>query len=413
MPCVYNEKNKELGFFQKSQFISFLQLARQFDEPFYVYNLDGILERLELYSQAFSKNHQLHYAMKANHHPEILKAFARRGVGVDIVSGGEMDRAFEAGFPPEKIIFSGVGKSRKELQKALEKNIFQINVESLQELMRISEISKSLKTKARVALRINPNVNPDTHPYITTGFRDNKFGLDLSVLPQVIQLLKSELSSLDFQGLSLHIGSQIKEISSMLEALEKTKVVMEELRREGFPIKTLDIGGGIGISYEGDGIAEEQEDIIRIQSYGREVQKILKDFDGLLLTEPGRCLVGSFGFLIGEIQYIKETPYKTFAILNTGMHHLMRPSLYSAHHRIWPIKKNETLNAPTKTLYDIVGPICESSDTLGRERLLLELKAGDYLAILDAGAYGAVMSSGYNSHKPVREIVVSGGEYPL
>ena len=339
--------------------------------------------------------------MKANSHPTLLKAFANEKIGVDIVSGGELHLALKAGFSGKDIVFSGVGKTENEIHEALKANILQFNVESLSELKSIATIAKSMDKKARVTFRMNPNVNLDTHPYIKTGLREHKFGLDESELPKLKEIIKQYPSQLELYGLTLHIGSQIHNLKPLKKGIQKIHSLYKNLQQE-FDLKTLDIGGGLGIDYQN---LTWETDLQLITDYGDFLKEFHKKFSGQILTEPGRILTGRFACLIGEIQYIKNTPYKNFIILNTGMHHFIRPCLYQAYHHITPLEQK----TGTEQVYDVVGPICESSDTLGYARKFSGLKEKDFLAIWDAGAYGAVMASTYNTQALPKEIFISQG----
>ena len=369
--------------------------------PVYIYDIDDVLMRVSVLREAFNRPIEIHYAMKANFHPYLLKTLAKAGVGADVVSAGEMKWAMDNGHKADHIVFSGVGKTVAEITQALKADIRQLNVESPAELRRIGEIAKSLKVKARVAFRMNPDVNASTHPYIQTGFRENKFGMDVSFFSELKEILKEFKEDLDFQGLTLHIGSQIRDISALGEAVLKTKTVWKMLESEGYNLKTFDIGGGLGIDYN-NFAGEDEMNLIR--QYGKMMSDALADIPkAIIQLEPGRILVGRMGLLVSEIQYIKTTPYKNFAIINTGMHHLMRPALYQAHHRILPLFEAKEEH---QEVYDIVGPICESSDVIGYDRRLPKLKSGDYLAIADAGAYGYSMASNYNLHALPKELCV-------
>lgn len=393
--------NKQLHLIQNKKIFNLLHLAQKTSQPFYIYDLDGLLERLRFFKQHISPAH-IHYAMKANSHPTLLKAFAKEQVGVDIVSGGELLLALNAGFSGKDIVFSGVGKADMEIQKALQADILQFNVESISELKHIATIARSMNKKARIAFRMNPNVDLDTHPYIKTGLREHKFGLDETHLPELKEMVKRYSSQLSLYGLTLHIGSQIHNLEPLKKGIQKIQSLYKNLQKE-FDLKTLDIGGGLGINYK-NSIGET--DLQLIKEYGDFLKELYKDFSGQILTEPGRILTGRFGCLIGKIQYIKNTPYKNFIILNTGMHHLIRPCLYQAYHKIIPLEKR----TGPELVYDIVGPICESSDILGHNRTFRELKEKDYLSIMDTGAYGAVMASTYNTQELPKEIFISQGE---
>lgn len=375
--------------------------------PVYVYDIDNVVKRFGLLKASLEAagplRHTIHYAMKANSHPRILKTLADLGAGVDTVSGGEVRLAIEAGVPANRIILSGVAKTEKEIEYALKNEIKQINVESPQELLRIAAVAERLGQKANVAFRMNPDVDPKTHPYITTGFRENKFGMDDTFLPELIQILRDHPDSLKLRGVTQHIGSLLFDLDVMREAIEKTIRIHHRLVKEGFAPDRLDIGGGLGIRYE---TADEQNELELVRQYGKMVREAIKGLDVELLTEPGRMIVGRCGLLIGEVQYIKKAPAKTFAILDTGMHHLLRPALYGAKHRIVPLIER----AGAKQNYDIAGPICESSDILAKEVQLTELHQGDRVGIADAGAYGFVMASRYNAHELPREVLIANGK---
>ncbi|GIL17882.1 MAG: diaminopimelate decarboxylase [Oligoflexia bacterium] len=372
--------------------------------PLYFYSLQALEQRLHQVLEGLAKSCQgpfaIHYAMKANRHPDVLQFFQKSGIGIDVVSGGEMTRALGAGFQPDKIIFSGVGKTSAELTRAVELSIKQINVESIPELKRLGQIAKSLDKKVQIGLRVNPDVDVKTHPYIATGLRENKFGIDLSQLTEVIEILRQN-PLLSLRGLSLHIGSQLTEFSALSEAIQKIKAVYDDLIKLKFPLKSLDIGGGIGIQYDQD----EESDQVIFQEFCQVLKNDLGSFSGEVMMEPGRFLVARAGVLLAQVEYVKETPWKKFLILNTGMHHFLRPALYQAKHRILPLRN--TLRKSQK--YDVVGPVCESSDFLAKNIELPEMREGEWVAILDTGAYGAVMSSTYNDFPPAHELTRPAG----
>jgi diaminopimelate decarboxylase len=376
--------------------------------PFYLYDLDGIRARAATFMAALPAGSHCHFALKANNHPRVLDVMREAGFGVDVVSSGEMQLALKHGFLPKDIIFSGVGKTADEIRLALKNDIDQLNVESLAELERIVHIASELKVKARVALRMNPDVDVNTHPYIRTGFRDNKFGIDFGVIPEILKVITSAKAHVELQGLTLHIGSQIRDVEPFHLAIRKTLDLYRELKASGLNLKTFDVGGGLGIDYLSDDLKSDDK---TIADYGHVLQTAFaaelksKHVERLYL-EPGRILVARFGYLVSEVQYVKRTPYKNFAIVDTGMHQLIRPALYEAHHRI------ELLAAKTASpeVFDVVGPICESSDVLGFERLLpADIKSGDRLVIYDVGAYGAVMASDYNLRERVNQYTFENG----
>jgi len=371
------------------------RLAKKYGTPLYVYSAGRIVQKLKALRGAFTEPLHVHYAMKANFNPQILKLLKKQKVGVDVVSAGEIKRALECGFKGQDIIFSGVAKSHEEIGFALRKNILLFNVESLPELERIGQIAKRLKKTAQVSFRLNPDVSADTHPYITTGFRENKFGMDQSFLPELLEILRRYKKNLNLRGLDFHIGSQLTKIEPFEEALKKSVPVFQQLRSQGFDLRIFDIGGGVGISYQG-------QEVIDLAEYGRRLESYLKPLGVEIHCEPGRYLVADAGVLLTKAEYIKKTPYKNFVIVDTGMHHLIRPSLYQAYHRIMPVVKSDR----PEVKVDVVGPICESSDWIAKDRILPEIKEGEVLAILDAGAYGYVMSSDYNLHPKAKEVVI-------
>ncbi len=373
-------------------------LAKKFGTPTYIYDLDLIAQNIQKHISAFHGNVGIHYAMKANANPQILRLMKKKKIGIDAVSGGELLWALKHDFVAQDIIYSGVGKSSEEIELALRKNIKLINVESPAELIRIALIAKRLKKKARIGIRYNPDVSVDTHPYITTGFRENKFGMDKSFLPELKNLLTKNKKHILLEAISLHIGSQLKNLSPLSEAILKTKPVYKEFQE--FGLKYFDIGGGIAIDYHDD--TESPPSFVE---YGQMAQTLLKDLNCKILCEPGRALVGGAGALLAKVEYIKSTPFKNFAIVNTGMHHLIRPSLYQAHHRVLAANRHqgETLT------YDVVGPICESSDFIAKSRIISKLEADDVVAICEAGAYGFTMASFYNLHRLPKEITLYKG----
>lgn len=407
MAYFYRDGKLKVG--TQDVFADVATLAVAEGRPTYVYDLGDIEMRYQAYAAALSQlNSSIHYAMKANSHPLLLKKLASWGAGVDTVSAGEVKRAIEAGFDPMKIIFSGVAKTKKEIEYAIDQGIKQINVESPAELKRIVEIARKLGKKTNVAFRMNPDVDPKTHPYITTGFRENKFGMDESFLPELISTLKESTDAVQLRGLTMHIGSLLFDLKVMQEALEKTLVVHETLEKAGFVLDRFDIGGGLGIRYETDDATQE---LAMLKTYGDMVAGVFTKRFGSkpsieILAEPGRIIVARSGLLVSEVQYIKRAPAKTFAVVDTGMHHLLRPALYQAKHRVLPLAPREGADQS----YDVVGPICESSDVLAKSVNLSELREGDLIAMADAGAYGFAMANTYNSHELPAEVVVENGK---
>ena len=417
----YKYQNNQLCLIQGTQKHNLLSLVRKTGSPVYIYDREGLMERLRFFQKSVAPA-LIYYAMKANSHPELLKAFCEEGVGVDIVSGGELDLALQAGFEGQKIVFSGVGKTEEEIRQAIKADILQFNVESVSELKRIEKMARLMNKKVRVAFRVNPDINLDTHSYIKTGLREHKFGLEVEQLPKLKEIIKSS-PYLNLHGLTLHIGSQIHNLEPLKSGILQIKSLYDEYVQPAKPVagqlednrteqngstqdtdlssalalKTFDVGGGLGIDYKSQ---DPTQDLKIITEYGAFLKKLSQTMRARILTEPGRIITARFGCLIGEVQYIKNNTYKNFVILNTGMHHFIRPCLYQAYHRILPLERRD---GPSLA-YDVVGPICESSDVLGKDRVFSGLKEGDFMAVLDTGAYGVVMASHYNAHKLPKEL---------
>lgn len=407
MAYFYRDGDLKVG--TPTSFLSVAELARKTETPVYVYDVDDVEMRFRAYEKALEGlNASIHYAMKANSHPHLLSRLARWGAGVDTVSAGEIRKALAAGIPASKIIFSGVAKTKKEIEFAVANGIKQINVESPAELARIIDIARARKATVEIAFRLNPDVNPKTHPYITTGFRENKFGMDESFLPELMAQLRAAKDAVRLRGLTMHIGSLLFDLEVLREAAEKTLAVHHLLVKEGFALDRFDIGGGLGIRYE---TGDPTEELAMLAKYGAMVREVIATHFGAnqnieILCEPGRMIVARSGLLVSEVQYIKRAPAKTFAIVDTGMHHLLRPALYQAKHRILSLRAHDGVATQS---YDVVGPICESSDVLAKNVELPEVKAGDLVGIADAGAYGFAMASTYNSHELPREIFIENG----
>jgi len=393
----YEYKKERLHLIQGKQTHNLIDLVRKTGTPLYLYDLKGLTERFNFFKKATAPAH-LHYAMKANSHPEILKAACKEKVGVDVVSGGEIKLALQAGFKGPQVVFSGVGNTVEEINLAINTDILQFNVESLPELNRIAKTAVSMNRKTRVALRMNPDIDLDTHPYIKTGLREHKFGLEPEQLPKLKEVLTKYSSYISLHGLTLHIGSQIHDLTALKSGILKVRSLYEQMQKE-FNLKTFDIGGGLGIDYKNQ---DRTKDLKLIEEYGAFINEFSRTLNVRILTEPGRIITARFGCLIGEIQYIKRNAYKNFIILNTGMNHLIRPCLYQAYHCILPLEKR----VGSRQVYDVVGPICESADILGRDRVFTGLKEGDFVAVLDTGAYGAVMASQYNAQHLPKEFTL-------
>lgn len=395
----FSYQNHRLGAVTEGKWIDLLEVLPSDPHPTYFYNLHSVKKRIDqLKTSLGGLQAKIHYAVKANAHPHILEMVRQQGCGVDTVSLGEMLHSLEHGFSPKDIILSGVGKSKKELTQSLLLGIKQINVESLSELKRLGEIASVYQRECRFGIRLNPDIQVDTHPYISTGFRENKFGIPEKQIPEVLEIVKQYSPWLKWQGLSVHIGSQIRDVEPLLQAAKALVRVRHNLTFYDQDITSLDIGGGVGIDYKS---ANETAELEMLKAYGRGLQNIFSDFKGEILLEPGRFLVARSGVLVTQVEYIKNNGFKNFIVVDSGMNHLLRPSLYQAYHRILPLNENTKAK---KNIFDVVGPICESSDVLGYERYLPEPQEGDWLAVMDVGAYGYSMSSDYNMHDKPNEI---------
>ncbi len=376
-------------------------LARRFGTPLYVYSADQILERLGLFQQALAhRDHLVCYAVKANSALAILKLLADRGAGFDIVSGGELERVLAAA--PEavaRVVFSGVGKTVAEIDRALAAGILEFNVESEAELALLAARARKLKTKARFALRVNPDVFAETHPYISTGLREHKFGIDIKRAAAIYRGVAGN-RWLEAGGVSVHIGSQIRSADPFGSALERVNKLVRQLRREGIEIKSVDAGGGLGIDYHGGAF----DPAARVKEYAAALDAALEGFDGRLMLEPGRFIVAQAGALLARVLQVKRNGNKTFVITDAAMNDLIRPALYQAYHEIVPVMPRE---GRARTV-DVVGPVCETGDFFARDRRLPPLQPGDLVALLDAGAYGMAQSSNYNSRLRPAEILVEG-----
>jgi len=361
--------------------------------PFYYYNLN-LLDRTldEVKKHGLSKGYHVHFAVKANFNPQILERVREAGLGIDCVSGKEIERAIETGFKPEQIAFAGVGKTDEEIVTGLEHNIFSFNCESLQELEVLNEIAEESGKTARVAVRLNPNVEANTHKYITTGKHENKFGITTDKLSQLFELLP-RLNSLDLRGIHFHIGSQIRDLQPFVDLCNKVNELQDRFEAEGVELRHVNVGGGYGINYE----SPDDEPIPDFQAFFEVFDRNLEKREGQEIHfELGRSIVGQCGSLISKVLYIKEAISTHFAVIDAGMTELIRPALYQASHHIDVL----TSSKPQQT-YDVVGPICESSDTFRKVISLPELCRGDLVAIRSAGAYGEVMSSGFNLREKV------------
>jgi diaminopimelate decarboxylase len=381
-------------------------IAREVGTPFYCYSTATLERHYRVFAAAFTQPDTLIcYSIKANANLSVIRTLAKLGSGADVVSEGEIRRALAAGIPPEKIVFAGVGKTRREMAFALEKGIFGFNVESEPELRALSEIASARGATARIALRINPDVDAKTHAKISTGMAGHKFGIGWREAPSLYELAHS-LPGISAEGVHMHIGSQITEIEAFSHAFELLAGLTEELRRNGHRISFVNLGGGLGIPYRWDEAAPPLP-----QDYAETVLALSKRTGARLLFEPGRLITGNSGILVTEVIYVKRSDKKCFVIADAGMNDLIRPTLYDAYHDLWPVK--EVLRHEPAITADLVGPVCETGDFIARDREMAPVSAGDLLAIMTAGAYGAVQSSAYNSRPLVPEVLVNGGSYAV
>ncbi len=388
----FEYRNNEL--FAES--VSLKQIAKEFGTPCYIYSKAGLTAAFQEFDTAFgTQDHLICYAVKANSNIAILNLLAHLGSGFDIVSSGELQRVLKAGGDPQKTVFSGVGKQTNELRDALAANILCFNIESESELIALNKIAGEMNKTAPVSIRVNPDVDAKTHPYISTGLKENKFGVPVEEAERFYRNAQ-QFPHIHFTGLDCHIGSQLTEIEPFIEASKKMLALLDRIETLGLPIEHLDLGGGLGIRY-----TDEKPPTITsyITALCTQVQKRQKR----ILIEPGRALAGNSGVLLTQVEYLKHTPDRNFAIVDAAMNDLMRPSLYDAYHDIIPI----TTNNADKKNYQVVGPICETGDFLGHNRKL-SIAQGDLLAVMSAGAYGMSMSSNYNTRPRAAEIMVDG-----
>lgn len=381
------------------------RIAREIGTPAYVYSLATLRRHYRVFDQAFAKApHLICFSVKSNSNLAVLRAFAGEGSGFDIVSGGELFRALKAGGDPKKIVFSGVGKKREEIESALNAGILMFNVESEQEIEFLDEVSRGLGKRAPISLRVNPDVDPKTHPYISTGMKKSKFGIEIT---RSAELYKKALAlkNLEVIGVDCHIGSQLTTVDPFVDALSRVReyldrVLVGYLRKEGANIRYLDLGGGLGIQYK-------DEEPPHPEAYAAALIQGLTGLDVTLILEPGRVMVGNAGILVTEVLYLKETDEKKFVVVDGGMNDLIRPALYGSYQAIRPVveRKSDTIVA------DVVGPICESGDFFAKEREIPRPQRGDLLAVMSVGAYGFTMASNYNSHPRPPEVLVDGDKF--
>lgn len=381
--------------------VALADIAEKYGSPCYVYSRATLERHWHVFDDAFKdRPHLICYAVKANSNIAVLNLFARLGSGFDIVSMGELQRVLKAKGEASKIVFSGVGKSQEDMEAALRYGIKSFNIESEQELKRLQEIGQSLDLRAPIAIRVNPDIDANTHPYISTGLKENKFGVDLDVALDLYKMAR-DLSHVDINGVACHIGSQLTEVTPFVDAMKRVIRFTDDLQGLGIKIEHFDVGGGLGIPYR-------DEEPPSPADYSRAISQVLADRDYEISLEPGRAIAGNAGVLLTKVEYIKHNPHKNFAIVDAAMNDLIRPSLYSAWMDIVAVQPREGQARD----YDIVGPVCETGDFLGKERSLV-LAQGDLLAVRSAGAYSFTMSSNYNSRPRVAEVLVDGTQAHL
>lgn len=377
--------------------VSVSHVAEQVGTPFYLYSYSTIRRHFGVFENAFNGlDHLTCFSVKSNSNLAILRLLALEGGGADIVSGGELFRAIRAGITPDKIVYSGVGKTRKDIEIALKSDILMFNVESDQELQTLNNIAKDMGCKATIAMRINPDVESETHPYIVTGFSENKFGIQIEDSLNTYALAK-HLKHIDVKGISCHIGSQLTEIDPFVEALRKLKELLEELKKMGLDIEFLNLGGGLGITYNDEKPPHPLE-------YAKALKETIGENRFTLILEPGRVIIGNAGILVTRVLYTKSTKNKRFIIVDAGMNDLIRPALYNSFHAVQPVKMTHS----EMFAADLVGPVCETGDFLARDRKMPPFEPGDLVAVMSAGAYSFSMASNYNSRPRPAEVMVKG-----
>lgn len=394
----FQYQNKELH----CEDVPVSEIARDVGTPFYLYSHATLRQHFKAFDGAFQGiNHLTCFSMKSNSSLAILRLFAQQGGGVDIVSGGELYRALKAGVDPPKIVYSGVGKRMEDLEYALKSDILLFNVESSQEISRLNEVARSLGKRAPVAIRVNPDIDPQTHPYISTGLKENKFGIEIGeALEEYTRA--ATLGHLSLSGVSCHIGSQLTQVSPFVDAVRLLLELIKKLGQAGIGITYLDLGGGLGITYD-------KEEPPHPKEYAAALKKELGMEDMTLILEPGRVIMGNAGILVTQVLYTKTTHEKDFIIVDAAMNDLIRPSLYGSYHGIQPVK----MGGRQKVRADIVGPICETGDFFARDREVESFEPGELMAIMSSGAYGFSMASNYNSRPRVAEVMVKGDQHYL
>ena len=383
--------------------VSVTRIAEEVGTPAYIYSHATLTRHFRVLDEAFaSVPHLICFALKANANLAVLKLFAGLGGGLDVVSGGELFRGLTAGMPPQRIVYAGVGKTREEIAYALMSDILMFNVESDQELRRINEVATELGRKARVALRGNPDVDPKTHPYIATGLKQSKFGIDIGRALEEYEAAK-QLPALEVVGIHQHIGSQITKIQPFVDSLTRTAALVRRLREQGTNIRYIDIGGGLGITYNDETPPLPEE-------FAWALIGVIRDLEATVVLEPGRMLVGNAGILVTRVLYTKQSPVKNFVVVDAGMNDLLRPSLYGSYHAIWRVHR---VAGRDEVTVDVVGPICESGDFLAKDRLLPRFEPGELMAVMSAGAYSHAMSSNYNARPRAPEVMVRGDRFTV
>ncbi len=381
------------------------ELARAAGTPLYVYSTATLSRHYQVFAGAVPAGSLVAYAAKANDNLAVLKTLAKLGAGADVVSGGELAKALAAGIPASKIVFSGVGKAAEEMRAALEAGIYQFNVESEPELAALDEVARSLNKQAPITLRINPDVDAKTHAKINTGMAETKFGIPFDRARQAYADA-ARMKNIQIVGVDVHIGSQITDLAPFEAAFQRVGGLIQLLRSDGHAIRRLDLGGGLGVPYENSNTPPPDP-----AEYGAMVTRVTKDFGCTLSFEPGRLIAANAGILLSRVLYVKHGDAKQFLIIDAGMNDLIRPAMYEAWHEIVPVVEPRPGSA--RVAYDVVGPVCETADLFASGRNLPELKSGDLVAILSAGAYGAVMASAYNARPPAAEVLVAGGDWSV
>jgi diaminopimelate decarboxylase len=380
-------------------------LAREVGTPFYCYSSATLERHYKIFAAALPKDSLVAFSVKANGNLGVLKTLAKLGSGADVVSGGELKKARAAGIPADKIVFSGVGKTQEEMHLALSEGIYQFNVESEPELLALNDVALALQKRAPVTLRVNPDVDAKTHAKITTGTAESKFGIPFDQA-RALYNKASALAGIEIVGVDVHIGSQITDLEPFETAFRRVGDLIADLRADGHNISRLDLGGGLGVPYENNNMPPPDP-----TAYGAMVTRVTKDLGCRLLFEPGRLIAANAGVLVARVIYVKRGDAKNFLIIDAGMNDLIRPALYESHHEILGV--TEPGPGAEHVVYDVVGPVCETSDQFAAARSLPALKEGDLVAILSAGAYGAVMASAYNARPPAPEVLVRGDEWAI